>query len=69
MAYIIKEHGRSLLTFCNRFPFPFNRHNTLRPSVCRHQILFAHIPLRLIPNALELRTFNVHREILVLYRQ
>ena len=66
---IVKEHGRSLLIFCNRFPIPFYRHNTLRPSVSGKQILFSHITLRLIPDVVELRTVNKHREIFVLYGQ
>ena len=66
---IVEEYRRGLFAFDDGLTIPLYSLNTIRPSVSRKKILFSHITLCLIPDALELRTFDVHREILVSYGQ
>ena len=71
---IVKECGGSRNSLFNVYfmvgiQYPLNRHNTLRPWVSGVEFVLTHVALSLVPNAVELRTFDYHCEILVFYGQ
>ena len=66
---IVKEYRRCLLALRYRLPITFHRFHALAPCVGREQMLLAHIGLGLVPDAVKLCTFDVHREVLVSYGQ
>ena len=71
---IVEEYGGSRNTLFNVYfmvgiQYPLNRHDTFRPRVSGVEFVLAHVTLSLVPNAIELRTFDNHCEILVFYGQ
>ena len=68
---IVEECGRgrnALLDVCLMVGIqcPLYRHDSFLPRVSGVKFVLAHITLGLVPNAVELCTFDNHREILML---